>query len=183
MERLTEAAFEPYGQVLAAPAREPVWTREGLVSWRMGFSIDGAMDLKITRFLHHERSEFELLERHLTYTESRVPLAGGQAIYVVAASVDLGDAAERPDPDSVRAFHLDGTCGVMVWKGTWHALDSFPLTPPHTDFVILTERETQVEIESSAEPLTTGRTHVADYRPSGIRFRIVDRDGVLAAGG
>ena len=179
VEPLTQAAFEPYGQVLGDPARDPVWVREGLTSWRMDFAIDGTTDLKVTRFHYHERTEFELLERHLTYTESRMPMAGARAIFVAAASTDLDDPTELPEPASIRAFYLDGTRGVMLWKGTWHALDSFPLTPPHVDFVLITERETQMEVESSPEASTTRRTHVADYRPHGTRFRIVDPEAVL----
>ena len=182
VEPLTQAAFEPYGQILGDPDREPVWVREGLTSWRMDFAIEGTPDLKVTRFHYRPRTEFERLERHLTYTESRMPLGGARALFVVAASTDLDDPTELPEPASIRAFYLDGTRGVMLWKGTWHALDSFPLTAPHVDFLLITERETQVEVESSTVAHTTRRTHIADFRPSGMRFRIVDPNQVTGNG-
>lgn len=178
LEPLTHEAFAPFGQVLSPPPEPPVWTRPGLESWRMGFGIDGTIDVKVSRFLYQE-PEFDMLERHLTYTESRVPLGGDQGLFVAAPSLDLGDADELPEPASLRAFFLDGRQGLLVWKGTWHALDTFPARPPHSTFVILTEIETQREIESAAKATTTARTHVASYADRGIRFRITDPKGLL----
>jgi ureidoglycolate lyase len=179
IEPLTPESFRPFGQLLGPSAEPPVWRRPGLDSWRMGFAIDGTIDVKVSRFLHKELA-FEMLERHLTYTESRVPLGGAQAVFVAAPSKDLGDPREIPDPASLRAFFLDGSQGLLAWKGTWHALDTFPARPPDACFVILTEKETQKEIESSPDAFTTKRTHVADYRPLGISFRITDPNGFLA---
>lgn len=178
IEKITPEAFRPFGQMLCPPDAPPVWKRPGLDSWRMGFEIDGTIDVKVSRFLY-KPLEFELLERHLTYTESRVPLAGARAVFVAAPSKDVNDPKEIPDPSSVRAFFLDGSHGLLAWRGTWHALDTFPARPPAATFVILTEKETQKEIESTTAAVTTTRTHVADYRPLGVKFRLVDPHGFL----
>ena len=179
LEPLTHEAFARFGEVLSPPSTPPVWKRPGLESWRMGgFNMDGCLDLKVSRFLY-KPMEFDMMERHLTYTETRMPLSGAQAVFVAAASRNVMDPHELPPPDSLRAFFLDGSQGLLAWKGTWHALDTFPARPPHATFVILTEKETQMEIEHDRGPGTTARTHIANYRDAGIAFRIVDPKKLL----
>ena len=179
LETLTHEAFAPFGAVLSPPKTEPAWKRPGHESWRFqDFDMDGTLDLKVSRFFH-KPFEFSMMERHLTYTETRMPLSGAQAIFVAAPSRDWKDMNELPDPASLRAFLLDGSQGLLAAKGTWHALDTFPVKPPHATFVILTEKETQLEIEHASNPETTARSHVADYAPSGIKVRVVDPKGLL----
>ena len=179
LEPLTHEAFQPFGQVLSPPATPPAWKRPGLESWRMGgFNMDGNLDLKVSRFLY-KPMEFDIMERHLTYTETRMPLSGAQAVFVAATSRNVMNPEDRPPPDSLRAFFMDGSQGLLAWKGTWHALDTFPARPPHATFVILTEKETQMEIEHDRGPETTARTHIADYRKDDIKFRVVDPKGLL----
>lgn len=179
LEPLTHEAFAPYGRVLSPPPEPPVWKRPGLESWRIGgFVMGGTLDVKVSSFLP-KPMEFEIMERHLTYTETRIPLSGATAVFVTAPSRDLADPKELPSPDSLRAFYLDGSQGLITRQGGWHALDTFPARPPAATFVILTELETQMEIEKTTGAFTTKRTHIADFRPQGIRFRVVDPKGLL----
>lgn len=74
---------------------------------------------------------------------------------------------------------MDGTTGVMLRRGAWHALSRFPVGRPHADIVLLTGRETQVELEREAAGGPPPRlTHDADYaRLLGVSFRITGADG------
>jgi len=37
----------------------------------------------------------------------------------------------------------------VLHKGTWHSLDRFPLRPPDTRFVMLTDHETQTDLTAA----------------------------------
>ena len=90
----------------------------------------------------------------------------------------MDDPAAAPPPDSLRAFHLDGTAGVMFHKGTWHALDCFPLTGSHADFLFLSDEATETEIEAWDAPEAGRHTHVVDYSGVGVMFEISLQDRV-----
>jgi hypothetical protein len=42
---------------------------------------------------------------------------------------------------------VDGTRGYVMKEGTWHTLDRFPIHPPHSDFLMLTDWETTLEVK------------------------------------
>ena len=46
-------------------------------------------------------------------------------------------------------FLLDGTVGYALARGTWHSLDRLPLYPPATQWVIITDRETQEDLTAA----------------------------------
>ena len=68
---------------------------------------------------------------------------------------------------------LDGSCGLLFTPGVWHSLDCFPVAAPHADFVLLSDQATEEEIEAWSHPSGGERTHVVDYAPRGIEFRII----------
>lgn len=178
LETLTHEAFAPFGQIVGELPETPGWTRPLLDAWKMKFAIEGRAELRVMRY-HHQAPEFHLLERHLAVTESRVPMGGAQAIMVVAPPTKLGHPTAPPDPNSLRAFHLDGTVGLMLWRGTWHALDCFPVRPPFANFAFITEVETEDEIETSKDPIDGKRTQLVDFRAlADTRFRVVDPRGL-----
>ena len=174
-EPLMHDAFAPFGQIVGELPEKPGWARPRLDAWKMTFEADGRTELRIMRY-HVQAMEFHLLERHLNVTESRVPMGGAEAFMVVAPPSPAGRPDELPAPETLRAFHLDGTKGLLLWRGTWHALDCFPLKPPYADFAFLTEVETEEEIEMSRDPVAGKRTQLADYRAAfDVRFRVVPR--------
>jgi len=78
------------------------------------------------------------LERHRLGGQSFVPLAGAPFVVVVA----VGEA--RPDPATMRAFHVDGRCGVHFARGVWH----HPLLARvDADFVVLERRADAIDCE------------------------------------
>lgn len=179
LEKLTHEAFAPFGQIVGELPGTPGWTRPLLDAWKMTFAAAGRTELRVMRY-HHQTPKFHLLERHLAVTESRVPMGGAQAIMVVAPPTGTDRPTQAPDPNSLRAFHLDGSVGLMLWRGTWHALDCFPLRPPYADFAFITEVETEDEIETSKDPIDGKRTQLVDFQAlAGTCFRVVDANGLV----
>ena len=171
-EPLTAGAFAPYGQLIGAGGRPADYARPLLDVWHLDYRADARTRIQIMRY-HRQPMTFRRLERHVRVTEGRIPLAGARAVLAVASATG-GTPESMPDPDSVRAFRFDGTCGILFAPGTWHSLDCFPLGAPTADFVLLSDEATENEIESWREPASGRRTHVCDYAPAGVEFRIVE---------
>ena len=117
-EPLTAAAFEPFGQVIAAG--------------------DMVMELRDGEEFHlnvlaydHQPLVCDHLNRHHRATQALVAL-GGRPTVVVVAPADL-DLSSRDHLSSVRAFLCDGTAGINLALGTWH-WGPYPLMD-HVDLV------------------------------------------------
>jgi ureidoglycolate lyase len=161
---LTEEAFAPFGEVLAAPERDPDFTGISSAGWRASFESDSPPEVMVYRS-RYSGLRFTVLERHLAVTQAFIPLGPVPAVVAVAPPTP-GD--DPPDPSDVRGFILDGTAGYVLKTGAWHSPDRYPRYPPSADVVIITDRATQHELES----LPGGpwaRTQAVDY---------VDRFGV-----
>ena len=89
-----------------------------------------------------------------------------------------------PEPGALRAFYVPGTVGLMLWRGTWHALTRFPATRGGAGFDFLTDAQTQRELERQRADGTPPRlTQEIDYRERfGVSFKVVDPEGLLGAG-
>ncbi len=103
---------------------------------------------------------------------------GDAAAVLVVAGAPEND--EPPKPETVRAFYLDGSVGVMFHKGVWHGLDCFPAGTPYVDYLFLSDAETEDEIEASQEPRPGRRTELFDFAERNLAFEIVDPEGLLA---
>lgn len=117
-EPLTEAAFAPFGQVLAAG--------DAVMELRGG-------EVFHLNVLHYDRKPLRCdhLNRHHKATQALVALAGKPTLLVVAPG-DY-DFSTREHLDHVRAFICDGSAGVNLSLGTWH-WGPYPLTD-HVDLV------------------------------------------------
>jgi len=116
------------------------------------------------------------------FTKMVLPTLGGApSVMVVAAPTER---ASMPEPGELRAFYVPGTVGIMLWRGTWHALTRFPATPGGAGFAFLTDAHTQRELEKQRADGTPPRlTQEIDYRERcGVSFEVVDPEGLLAAG-
>jgi ureidoglycolate hydrolase len=178
LEPLNHEAFAPYGMIVGELPKTPDWARPGLDAWKMRFDAEGRTELRIMRY-HRQPPEFFAMERHVTVTESRMPLGGARAIMVVAPVTDNCDPEAYPAPGTARAFLLDGTQGLMLWRGTWHALDCFTLGRDSSDFAFISEVETEDEIEMSTEAVSRERTQIVNYlEVMDTRFKVVDPKGL-----
>ena len=174
LEALSEEAFAPFGCLIAGAATGSLGDRPVQDYWRLPFDLDGRPEFEVVRY-RQQPWEFDQLERHLHVTESRVALGGGAAVLAVAPPTPLDDRSALPDPGGIRAFLLDGSSGVMFHRGTWHALDCYPVGAAYVDFAFITEAETVSELEGSPAIPSAPRTQLVDLASAfDLRCRIVD---------
>ena len=175
LEPVSAEIFAPFGEIIEGKHSEPVFTGKNMESWQMRFSVDGATELMINRF-HYQPLEFSMMERHYHVTQSFLPFGKIPMAMVVSEPTDFDDPSSIPKPKDIRAFYLDGTQGIMLWKGTWHALHRFPLHPPYVDLGLITEMETQHELQTAlAKGTKTKRTQAIDYKQLlNLIFKVVD---------
>lgn len=155
--------FAVYGSVLFPQGPRDAG-RDGYDIWIQPFRPDTAPRLQIVRY-HPRPPLVARIERHLHVTEARAPIAGPPAIIVVAPPSEM-----PPDPGSLRAFRLDGR-GVMLHRGTWHAVDAYPEREEPADFLFLSEEATVSELFDRPGQMPL-RTQTHDYRALGIEIRI-----------
>lgn len=168
VERLTEEAFAPFGQVIGVPSRKPDFEGlSGSKTWGFDFAADGRLQFSYVR-VPYQRLGFQTMEQHFGVTQSFVPVGGVPALVAVAAPTE-GDALPRVE--QVRAFILDGTTGYVLKRRTWHSLDRFPLYPPHGDWLMLSDWDTTADLQASADGLGERLTRAIDFeRQYGVVF-------------
>lgn len=155
LEPLTADAFERFGRLVAPPGdRAPNFVGYGSVGWDVEIHMAGRPQLFV---LHNPFLGLRagVLERHPQVTQAIFPLTSVPAALVVAPPGPDGGA---PVLDDVRAFLVDGTCGYVLHRETWHAPDRYPLYPPGGDFALLTEWETT----GADSPLRDARTEIVE---------------------
>lgn len=105
-EPLTSEGFAPFGQVVG---------RDDVVLELRG---DETFHLDIISY-EHKPLRFEVLNRHHHATQALVAL-GGKPSVVLVGPPDL-DFTSADHLGSLRAFIADGTVGINLALGTWHA--------------------------------------------------------------
>ena len=175
LESISAEIFTPFGEIIEKKSSVPIFTGKSMESWQMQFSIEGTTELMINRF-YYQPLDFSMMERHFHVTQSFLPFGKIPMAMIVSEPTVFDDPSSIPKPEEIRAFHLDGTQGIMLWKGTWHALHRFPLHPPHVDLGLITEMETQHELESALVKGTKPkRTQAIDYEQLlNLNFKVVD---------
>jgi ureidoglycolate hydrolase len=145
VEPLSPEAFAPFGQLICARSDEPpvFEAPQHLRSWRQEFEVEGPTELMYIHYLHRP-IQFSTLERHFQVTQTFVALGGAASVMVVAPPSGRDSV---PEPGELRTFFVPGTVGLMLWRGTWHALTRFPATPGGAGFAFLTDANTQRELE------------------------------------
>ena len=172
LELVSAHAFRPFGELIMRPDAPSLGESAVQDYWRLPFDLDGKPELEIVRY-RQQPWELHQLERHLHVTECRVALAGRRVVLVVGPRT-ADDVGCAPAPASLRAFLLRGDAGVLLYRGTWHALDCFPVDDDFVDFAFLTEAQTVAELEGVSEPGPAPRTEVVDFETLGQWFRVVD---------
>ncbi len=166
---LSAEAFAPYGHVLS-PSGGRDTGREGYDIWIQPFDAQSRPRLQIVRY-HARPFAVALIERHLHVTEARQPLGGPPAIIVVAEPSDT-----PPEPEALRAFRLDGE-GVLFHRGTWHAIDAYPESGSHADFLFLSEEATVNELFDNPGRAPE-RTQVHDFGAAGVEL-VIDTNRLI----
>ncbi len=117
LERLTEAAFAPFGEVVApAPERAP---RRYLDSYGVA-EPSIATRCWISTFAPEAEGEIAVTQLEAHPHSAQVFVALQPCRFVVVAA---GAHAETglPDPDTCRAFVAEAASGVIYRPGVWHA--------------------------------------------------------------
>lgn len=180
IEPLTPEAFAPFGQVIGRRNDPPLFQGGNARTWGVDFEVDGKMELHFADFTHQAELEFSLVERHFAVTQAFVPLNNDSSVTVFAAPTDPDDPTAIPNTKDFRAFYIDGTQGVMMWKGTWHS-SRFPAHPPSATFAFLTDTGTTAELTEMLAGKPEKLTQLVDYeKDRGQRFRLTDPQGLIA---
>jgi ureidoglycolate lyase len=173
VEPFTEESFAPFGIVVGPRATPAEFKGNASDGWLLPFEAQGGAQLMYSRF-HHQKMRFSIVERHFGVTQGFVPLNGTPLVMVVAPPTSRDGPAALPAPESLRAFLLDGTRGLLMHAGTWHTLDRYPVRPPHVDVLFLTARATQEELmREKADGTKPVLTELHDFADRGVEFEVV----------
>ncbi len=145
IEPLTAEAFAPFGALIDVRDGAPDYVgASGTEGWHVAFE-SGRPLVSLLR-TPYQGLRFRTMERHFHVSQAFIPL-GGEHAAVAVAPPSLSQGA--PPLEAIRAFLLDGSKGYVLHRGTWHSLDRFPLRPPDTRFVMLTDHETQEDLTAA----------------------------------
>lgn len=151
----TPESFAPFGRVLDPAAIAPGYVAPGYSTTRVPLELGGPADLAVLRH-PYDRIVCRAMERHTQVTELRVPLDPRASVIFVAAP------GTAPAPEDVRGFLLEGSCALLIARECWHS-PSYPLDPRGGAFVLLSDRDTEDELETAGQGATTRYTQVADW--------------------
>ncbi len=132
VEPMTAEAFAPFGELWEATDQPD----DRRLSTPTGYAYLGRTTVGVI-WQPYGGLCFNELERHFGVTQSFIQLSGSPAVVSVAAPTKTEDPTDVPDPADVRAFQIDPGKGYSFKRGTWHALNRFPLAPPGATFLIL----------------------------------------------
>jgi len=143
VERATEEALAPFGEILgsdvAMPGR-PLNFYKGVIRKPARFVSDDQTELSVVR-LQRRPLEVKYIERHFKHTQTFVPLSGKPFIVVMAPPEEV----EYPALDKIRAFLFDGSAGFCMKIGCWH---EFPYAVvDDTDLVVILRGETVSDLK------------------------------------
>ncbi len=129
---LTESAFAPFGDVLAADGPPDRLINQGLCGrWHDRARLDFGAETEppghpgLSIFLAEPRAlpyRLEMVERHPEGSQAFVPMH--QHPFLVIVAPDEGGA-----PGTPRAFLTDGAQAINLHRGTWHGVLT-PLATP-----------------------------------------------------
>jgi ureidoglycolate lyase len=143
-ESATVEALAPYAALVAPQPQPPRFGQfygDRVELWSPGRFISDADTVLSVARVHPRPLQVIWMERHFKHTQTFIPLGGKPFVIVLSAP----NSDSQPDPSSVRAFHCDGSAGVMLHVGTWH---EFPFSVSGSaDFVVILRQETQSNLE------------------------------------
>ncbi len=165
---MTADRFRPYGTLLAPRSGSPDFRSLTSEGWNTPFEIDG-LPLLMVLVSRFSGMRFTRLERHFSVSQAFIPIGRTSALVAVAAPTNP-DAI--PKPDEIRAFVIDGSCGYVLKRGTWHSVDRYPMYKADSRVVMITSRETQMELETQDKGAWR-HTQQVDYEERlGVTFQL-----------
>lgn len=139
VETLTEKSFVAFGKVLGQPDTDAPNLTDALANVWLGMSDlmgIGSQPARHVTFLsiHSKPAKNDKIEKHETSAEAFIPLEGTSILMVAPAEAITSNGG--PDMRQCRAFLMDGSKGVLMRPGTWHAVP-YPLTEKATYIVLV----------------------------------------------
>lgn len=139
VEPLTEGAIAEFGRILGDSSTDEPTIRDHVSDVWLGFSdlmgIGSVPGRQITYLKIHSRPEkYDKIEKHEISAEALIPLEGESVLLLVPA--EAVDDEGVPDMSRARAFLMDGSKGVLLRRGTWHAVP-YNLTDVATYLVLV----------------------------------------------
>ncbi len=143
-EPACDESFAPYGRLVRRPEGVAANLASGAVeSWLLPFTSGSQPQIMFNRY-HDKGRRFSVMERHHQVSQCFFPMNG--VSYIMVVGKEAGE--QQPfAPDDVKAFHISGNCGVLLWPQIWHSLARFPVGADYIDLAFITDLNTQTEIE------------------------------------
>ena len=173
VEPFTPESFAPFGIVIGDTSRKSDFQGGVSDAWLLPFDAEGGTQLSYSRF-YHQKMRFSVLERHYGVTQGFMPVNGTSLVMVVAPPTPKAGPDRAPKPESLRAFLMDGTKGLLMKEGVWHTLDRYPVRPPHVDVLFLNGKTVQGELlREKADGTKPTRTELVDLKETaGVEFEV-----------
>jgi ureidoglycolate hydrolase len=139
VEQLTETNFAAFGTVLGASDMKRPNLTDAISNVWLGMSdlmgIGASPGRHITFLqIHSKPAKNNKIEKHETSAEAFIPMEGTSILMVVPA--EATHSKGHPDMSKCRAFLMDGSKGVLIKPGTWHAVP-YPLSDEATYVVLV----------------------------------------------
>ena len=116
VQPLTEAAFVPFGQIIAAG-------EDGVPFGPHEAQLDLARG--VPRFyimkLHQRPLGVRQITRHRAVTQCLAAVGGAEWLIAVAPPGDADDPGAEPRVEDIVAFRVPGDVAIKLDRGTWHA--------------------------------------------------------------
>ena len=161
------------------PDRAPDAVEAFNAAWMLPTDVDGRPQW-LYQQARPQPLRVSLMERHHHVAQAFVPVTRAPYIMVVAAPNSVGKGV-LPDLETVRAFYVDGSVGLIINRGTWHALDRLPVGPEPLEFFFATEAETQEDMAAHAATHPE-RLVRSDIVKLGDELVLVDPEALLPPG-
>lgn len=157
VENLTKEKFKEYGEVITAEDVKPRIEEDGFTFWNNLATMkpEGDIDFAFLKVINR-KNNYRTMERH-TKTEEAYLVLDSDVILFVALTKN-----EKPDFDTVKAFHLEVGKGVVLSRNTWHWLP-YPLADL-AHLLVLNKKETlKDDLEKIDIKDKFGRSFILDF--------------------
>lgn len=149
VQKLSPEAFAPYGAVWGRPygSDTPAFTNPTTDFWHQHFFDCGDEGKPEVLWVNYRKNDrlVNTLEVHWVTEQAIVPLGPHGVIHIVA----LCDASGlRPDPATLKAFHVAPGSGICMHTGCWHATQ---VADAQVSCLMLTRGSTTTELVAYLE--------------------------------
>lgn len=169
VEDATAEALAPFGSIIGTDPsvpRLPIEFYDGAVDVRVPAAFESSAPPQLTVCRVRPRPMvIDYMERHAQHTQGFLPLGGKPFVVVFAPP-----AKEMPQPEELRAFRFDGSCGFLMHKDVWH---EFPFAiEDDTDLVVILSEATNEGLQDETNDL--GEANGPDLDKRNYRKRVGD---------